>query len=258
MGAVPLQRHGRRRAARRPQLPLHDRHDRPGRSLDQVPEGPHAPEADFIYFSPGATHAPHHVPKEWIARWKGKFDQGWDKMREETLARQIKLGVVPPGTQARAQTAGDQGLGHALGRREAPVRTPGRGLRRVRGIHGPRDRPDARGVRGRRPGRKHARRLHRRRQRHQRRRRPERHVQRVHVLQRRAGDRCRHAEEDRPVGRAGDLPAHGGRLGGCAQCAVRLDEAGALGLRRHAQRHGHVAGPRASRRRTGSARSSAT
>jgi arylsulfatase len=53
----------------------------------------------FIYFAPGATHAPHHVPKEWIARWKGKFDQGWDKMREDSLARQIKLGVVPPGTK---------------------------------------------------------------------------------------------------------------------------------------------------------------
>lgn len=53
----------------------------------------------FVYFAPGATHAPHHVPKEWIARWKGKFDQGWDKMREETLARQIKLGVVPKGTR---------------------------------------------------------------------------------------------------------------------------------------------------------------
>jgi len=52
----------------------------------------------FVYFAPGATHAPHHVPKEWIARWKGKFDQGWDKMREETLARQIAMGVVPPGT----------------------------------------------------------------------------------------------------------------------------------------------------------------
>jgi arylsulfatase len=52
----------------------------------------------FAYFAPGATHAPHHVPKDWIARWKGKFDEGWDKLREETLARQIKLGVVPPGT----------------------------------------------------------------------------------------------------------------------------------------------------------------
>lgn len=53
----------------------------------------------FVYYAPGATHAPHHVPKEWIARWKGKFDQGWDKVREDTLARQIKLGVVPPGTK---------------------------------------------------------------------------------------------------------------------------------------------------------------
>lgn len=53
----------------------------------------------FVYFAPGATHAPHHVPKDWIAEWKGAFDQGWDKLREETLARQIKLGVVPPGTK---------------------------------------------------------------------------------------------------------------------------------------------------------------
>lgn len=53
----------------------------------------------FTYFAPGATHAPHHAPKEWIARYKGKFDQGWDKVREQTLARQIKLGVVPAGTK---------------------------------------------------------------------------------------------------------------------------------------------------------------
>jgi arylsulfatase A-like enzyme len=53
----------------------------------------------YMYFAPGATHAPHHVPKEWIDKYKGKFDGGWDKMREETLARQIKLGVVPAGTK---------------------------------------------------------------------------------------------------------------------------------------------------------------
>src|ERR1700722_3138 len=53
----------------------------------------------FTYFAPGATHAPHHVPKDWIAKYKGKFDQGWDKLREETLARQVKLGVVPAGTK---------------------------------------------------------------------------------------------------------------------------------------------------------------
>ena len=57
----------------------------------------------FVYFAPGATHAPHHAPQEWIDKWKGKFDQGWDKMREETLARQIKLGVVPPDTQLAAK-----------------------------------------------------------------------------------------------------------------------------------------------------------
>ena len=53
----------------------------------------------FIYWAPGATHAPHHVPQEWIAKYKGKFDQGWDKLREETLARQKALGVAPPYTE---------------------------------------------------------------------------------------------------------------------------------------------------------------
>jgi arylsulfatase A-like enzyme len=49
----------------------------------------------FTYFAPGATHAPHHVPKEWSDKYKGKFDQGWDKLREETFARQLQLGVIP-------------------------------------------------------------------------------------------------------------------------------------------------------------------
>src|SRR5262249_18919992 len=49
----------------------------------------------FMYFAPGATHAPHHVPKDWADKYKGKFDQGWDKLREETFNRQKKLGVIP-------------------------------------------------------------------------------------------------------------------------------------------------------------------
>ncbi len=49
----------------------------------------------FVYFAPGATHAPHHAPKEYIDKYKGKFDHGWDKQREITLANQKKLGVVP-------------------------------------------------------------------------------------------------------------------------------------------------------------------
>jgi len=59
----------------------------------------------FIYYAPGAVHAPHHVPQQWIAKWKGKFDGGWDKLREESLARQIKLGVVPAGTKLAPKPA---------------------------------------------------------------------------------------------------------------------------------------------------------
>ncbi len=49
----------------------------------------------YMYFAPGATHAPHHVPKEWIEKYKGQFHGGWDKLREETFARQKKLGIIP-------------------------------------------------------------------------------------------------------------------------------------------------------------------
>lgn len=49
----------------------------------------------FIYFAPGATHAPHHVPTEWAERYAGRFDDGWDALRESTFARQKELGVIP-------------------------------------------------------------------------------------------------------------------------------------------------------------------
>jgi arylsulfatase A-like enzyme len=57
----------------------------------------------FMYFAPGATHAPHQVPEEWSAKYKGKFDEGWDALREQTLARQKELGVVPPETELSAR-----------------------------------------------------------------------------------------------------------------------------------------------------------
>src|SRR5262245_931157 len=55
----------------------------------------------FLYYATGTAHAPHHAPKEWIAKYKGQFDQGWDKVREETLARQIKLDDVPENDRLR-------------------------------------------------------------------------------------------------------------------------------------------------------------
>ena len=60
----------------------------------------------FLYVAPGATHSPHHAPKEWIDKFKGQFDMGWDKYREATLERQKKLGVVPPDTKLTERSPG--------------------------------------------------------------------------------------------------------------------------------------------------------
>ncbi len=60
----------------------------------------------FLYVAPGANHSPHHAPREWIEKFKGKFDDGWDAYREATLARQIKLGVVPPDTRLTTRSEG--------------------------------------------------------------------------------------------------------------------------------------------------------
>ncbi|HEY3943824.1 MAG TPA: arylsulfatase [Solirubrobacteraceae bacterium] len=62
-----------------------------------------APEKPFcLYYAPGACHAPHHVPKEWIEKYRGRFDMGYEAMREQTLERQKKLGIVPADTQLPA------------------------------------------------------------------------------------------------------------------------------------------------------------
>ena len=59
----------------------------------------------YMYFATGATHAPHHSPAEFANRYRGKFDGGWDQLREDTLARQIKAGVVPAGTRLTPRPA---------------------------------------------------------------------------------------------------------------------------------------------------------
>ncbi len=60
----------------------------------------------FAYFASGSTHAPHMAPKEWIDRFKGRFDQGWDRLREETFARQKQLGVIPADAVLTPRPAG--------------------------------------------------------------------------------------------------------------------------------------------------------
>ena len=58
----------------------------------------------FMYFCPGAMHAPHHVPKEWADKYKSKFDAGWDAYRDQVFAKQKEMGIVPANTNCRGMT----------------------------------------------------------------------------------------------------------------------------------------------------------
>ena len=139
----------------------------------------------FVYFAPGATHAPHHVPREWSDKYKGAFDQGWDSLRQEILARQKRLGVVPPETELTARHDGDPGLGRDAGGAQAGAGTADGSLRGLPGAYRPSHRAaGGRPAGHRRPGR-HADLLHHRRQRRFRRRHRQRIVQRELHLQRR-------------------------------------------------------------------------
>ncbi len=60
----------------------------------------------FLYFATGATHTPHQVPKEWVDKYKGQFDEGWDKLRQENFERQKKLGVIPANAKLTPRPAG--------------------------------------------------------------------------------------------------------------------------------------------------------
>jgi len=60
----------------------------------------------FVYYAPGAVHAPHHVPKEWADKYKGQFDEGWDKVRERSFARQKEMGLIPANTKLPPKARG--------------------------------------------------------------------------------------------------------------------------------------------------------
>ena len=138
----------------------------------------------FMYFAPGATHAPHHVPKEWIDKYKGKFAHGWDKQREITFARQKELGVIPADAELTERHDGDPGLGrHGPGAQAGPG-APDGDLRRLHGTHRPSRRPAPRRDRRSRHHRRHADLLDHRRQRRLGRRHAAGHVQRDDQLQR--------------------------------------------------------------------------
>ena len=119
----------------------------------------------FVYYAPGATHAPHHVRPEWSDKYKGKFDDGWDALRERTFAKQKELGVIPPEAELTERPGRDPRLGRHARRPEAGARAPDGGLRRLPRAHRPPRRPADRRARRPRDPRRHARLLHHRRQR---------------------------------------------------------------------------------------------
>ena len=193
----------------------------------------------FIYFAPGATHAPHHVPKEWADKYKGKFDEGWDKLREETFARQKKLGVIPADcelTTRHEQIPAWDDMPEELKpvlRRQMEVYAGfleyadhhvGRLLDTLEEAADPR---------------RHAGLLHHRRQRRVGRGHAERHLQRDDQLQRRRGARDAGVPDGaaRQARRAGVLQPLRGRLGARDEHALPVDQAGRVALGRHAQRH---------------------
>ena len=194
----------------------------------------------FAYFAPGATHAPHHVPKDWIARWKGKFDKGWDKMREETLARQIKLGVVPPGTplapkpeaikdwdklsadekrlfarQAEVFAAFAEMTDYEIGRVINAIKDMGELdntlILYIAGDNGASAEGGAIGMFNE--------------------------MSYFNGVQEQLPDLLKLPGQ---VGWSRDLPSHGGRMGGCLECSVHVDQAGRLELRRNPQRDGRA------------------
>lgn len=90
---------------RTPEQGYHLTEDLADRAIEFIADAKQvAPEKPFfLYFCPGAMHAPHQVAKEWIDAYAGKFDDGWDAYREEVFRRQLELGILPPGTQLSAR-----------------------------------------------------------------------------------------------------------------------------------------------------------
>ena len=198
----------------------------------------------FMYFAPGAMHAPHHVTAEWRDRFDGAFDMGWDAYREEVFARQKEMGIIPENTvltprpdwvepwdslsddQKEVYTALFENFAgffaftdHEIGR----LIDGGRGASRRREHHGH---------------------LHRRRQRRLRRGRPGRHAQRDHEPQRHPLEPRGHHGQSRQARRAGFRAALPGRLGLGRQHAVPVGQAGRLASGRHPQPDGrHLARP---------------
>ena len=194
----------------------------------------------FVYFAPGATHAPHHVPQGVGRQVQGPVRPGLGRAARGDLRAAEGARRHPGRRRADRAPRRDPGLGRHARRAEAGARAADGGLRRLPRAHRPPRRPADRRARGPRGPRRHARLLHHRRQRR---------VGRGHAATARstrwsrfngigrARDARVHGRADRRVRRARGLQPLRGRLGARDGHAVPVDQAGRLALGRHAQRH---------------------
>ena len=194
----------------------------------------------FAYLPFGATHAPFHVPRSWRDRYRGQFEHGWDEQREQTLARQKELGIVPEDAELAPVGRGRPALGRAVRGREAGRGAADGGLRRVRRAHRRPGRPPHRRARAARRARQHDRLLHPGRQRRLLRGRHRGHPQRDAAAQRPPGHDRADPRAARRHRRAHDVPALQRGLGAGDGHAVPVGQAGRLALRRHPQRAGRA------------------
>ena len=85
----------------------------------------------FVYYATGCAHAPHHVPQEWAAKYKGRFDGGWDAYREQTFERQKQLGVIPADAELTPRNEAFPAWDSLPEEQQAAVRAADGGVRRV-------------------------------------------------------------------------------------------------------------------------------
>ena len=214
----------------------------------------------FVYFAPGAVHAPHHVPQSYIDKWKGKFDEGWDVIRQRIFEQQKKLGVIPADTklakkpddikdwkdlsakekklfarQAEVFAAYLEMADHETGRFIQAIEDMGEIdntlIFYIAGDNGTSAEGGMNGL-----------------------------YNEMTYFNNvpKGSDIDFMLQALRRVGRPEHLPAHGGRLGGLLRLALHLDQAGGLQLRRHPQRHGRPLARAASRGRASCAASGTT
>ena len=91
----------------------------------------------FVYYVPGGTHSPHQPKKEWIDKFKGKFDMGWNVLREQIFANQKRLGVIPANTKLTPWPDRVAAMGVPVDPAEEALCAPGRGVCRLHGVYGP-------------------------------------------------------------------------------------------------------------------------